>query len=283
MHNGLKGLSLRGGEQRWHLHQPARRVLAQQQHDLGTAWPPTESCQSLQDWQIGFPSAIVVDALAMAYPDVFRHAQVRHKAVNQGSFANTRFTCDKPHLSFPLERPGEPLVELRNFGLTPNKDPRRSDDGGYAACFSNLMWLRRLLHHCKRGNKPVSSPTHGLDKLRLTSLISKRLAQLSDDDGQDGFTYHSLGPNGVQQGLFRHQPACLRQQTVQDRKRFGADPYRLAALPKALIAKIQEKRCEDEILVIWHTSPPIAARDMTSRPVPAALFWIIFRKLLVSF
>jgi hypothetical protein len=51
------------------------------------------------------------------------------KAGNQGGFANTGFPRNKPYLSFPLECLREPSVYLHNFGLTPDEDPRRSDDG----------------------------------------------------------------------------------------------------------------------------------------------------------
>jgi hypothetical protein len=63
----------------------------------------------------------------------------------------------------------------------------------------------------------------------------------------------------------------LHQQTAQDGKSFGADPYRLATLPETLIAKIQEKWLEDETLMITHTSPVVATCAMTSRPMAHAL------------
>jgi len=81
-------------------------------------------------------------------------------------------------------------------------------------------------------------------------LISERLTQLSDDDRQDSFAHYGLGPDGLQQGLFRHELPGLRQQTAQDGKSFGADPYRLVTLPETLISQIQEKRLEDETLMI---------------------------------
>jgi hypothetical protein len=86
------------------------------------------------------------------------------------------------------------------------------------------------------------------------SLIPERLAYLPDDDRQDRFTHRGLGPDCLQEGLFRHELTGLHQQTAQDGKSFGADPYRLATLPKALISKIQEKWLEDETLMITHIS-----------------------------
>jgi hypothetical protein len=95
-------------------------------------------------------------------------------------------------------------------------------------------------------------------------LIPERLAQLPDDNRQDSLTHHGLGPNGLQQGLFRYQLPCLRQQTAQDGKSFGADPYCLAAFPETLISQIQEKWLEDETLMIWHTSPVVTTCTMTA-------------------
>jgi hypothetical protein len=63
----------------------------------------------------------VVNALAMADPDMLRCGQTRHTHVHQGGFANPGFPRDKPYLSFPLECLREPLVYLRNFGLAPTK------------------------------------------------------------------------------------------------------------------------------------------------------------------
>jgi hypothetical protein len=90
------------------------------------------------------------------------------------------------------------------------------------------------------------------------SLIPECLAQLPDDDRQDSFTHHGFGPDCLQKGLFRHELPGLHQQTAQDGKSFGADPYRLAILPETLISKIQEKWLEDETLMITHTSPVVA-------------------------
>jgi hypothetical protein len=81
-------------------------------------------------------------------------------------------------------------------------------------------------------------------------LIPERLAQLPDDHRQDRFTHHGFGPDGLQKGLFGHELPGLRQQTAQDGKSFGADPYRLTPLPETLISQIQEKWLEDETLMI---------------------------------
>jgi hypothetical protein len=116
-------------EQRRHLHKPARDILPQERHEVVRLRSPTQTRQGFQDGEVGFPSAIVVNALAMADPDMLRRGQRRDKAGNQGSFANTGFTANKRYLSFLLEYLCEPLVYLRNFSLAPDKDPRQSDDG----------------------------------------------------------------------------------------------------------------------------------------------------------
>ena len=90
---------------------------------------PTQARQGFQDGEVGFSNTIVVNALAIADPNMLRRGQICDKAVNQGGFANTGFTRDKPYLSFPLECLREPLMYLRNFGLAPNEDPRRGDGG----------------------------------------------------------------------------------------------------------------------------------------------------------
>ena len=77
----------------------------------GTRWygpsaPRHRRPQGFQDGEVGFPGAIVVNALAMADPDMLRRGQRRGKAGNQGGFANAGFTGDKPYLSF---LPGVPL------------------------------------------------------------------------------------------------------------------------------------------------------------------------------
>lgn len=136
---------------------------------------------------------------------------------------------------------------------------------------SSFIRFRRLLHHHDRGNKPISPPTYGLDKLWLMRLIPERLAQLADDDGQDSFTHHGLGPDSLQKGLFRHELPGLRQQTAQDGKSFGADPYNLATFLETLISQIQEKWLKDETLMIWHTSPVVATCTMTLRPMAHTL------------
>jgi hypothetical protein len=81
-------------------------------------------------------------------------------------------------------------------------------------------------------------------------LIPERLAQFPDDDRQDSFTHRGLGPDGLQKGFFRHELPGLRQQTAQDGKGFGTDPYYLTPLPETLISQIQEKWLEDETLMI---------------------------------
>jgi hypothetical protein len=63
----------------------------------------------------------------------------------------------------------------------------------------------------------------------------------------------------------------LRQQTAQDGKSFGADPYNLATFLETLISQIQEKWLKDETLMIWHTSPVVATCTMTLRPMAHTL------------
>ena len=78
-HSACQGLPVCWSEQRRHLYKPAWGILPQERHEVVRLRSPTEARQGFQDWQVGFPSAIMVDALAMTDPDIFRCGQMRDK------------------------------------------------------------------------------------------------------------------------------------------------------------------------------------------------------------
>ena len=93
---------------------------------------------------------------------------------------------------------------------------------------------------------------HGLDKLRVASLIPERPAYLAHDHRQDRLMDRGFGPDGLQQGVFRHELPGVRHQTPQDGKSFGAEPYGFVLLPQTLIPQVQQEGVEAKTLRLWH-------------------------------
>jgi hypothetical protein len=71
----------------------------------------------------------VVHALTVPDPNILCGAYLSDKGFHQGRFANTGFPNNTPNLALPLLHCGPPLLELGQFGVTPNKE-RRAADGG---------------------------------------------------------------------------------------------------------------------------------------------------------
>jgi hypothetical protein len=58
--------------------------------------------QSLQEGQIRFARAVLLDALAMPEPQGGLAGELSHKGVHQGGFANAGSARDEPQVAYPL-------------------------------------------------------------------------------------------------------------------------------------------------------------------------------------
>jgi hypothetical protein len=83
-------------------------------HSVGfSAEPP----QGFQQGQIGFPRAILFDALPVAGPYHLLGCHPRHKGVDECGLADAGLPGDQPDLALSLLGQDPPLVELSQLRL----------------------------------------------------------------------------------------------------------------------------------------------------------------------
>jgi hypothetical protein len=179
-----------------------------------------------------------------------------HKGVDQGGLADAGFPGDDSNLPLALARLHPPLLQMGQFGLASDKEPRLAT-GDWRGL---VQHLRRFVspagrRHCHRGDKPISPPIHRLDKLRALGPIPEGSAQLPNRYGYDRVTHRRLGPHSSEEGVFRQQLAGLGYQRAEDGQGFGIQVNDLRPLPQALVAQIESERSEDKALGLLHAFP----------------------------
>jgi hypothetical protein len=87
-------------------------MLTQQGHDLPPMWALPEASEGFQQGQIAFPGPVLVDALTIGDPRVFRGHELGRKYIDQGSLAKAQLPSDESDLPLSLAHRGPPLPHL---------------------------------------------------------------------------------------------------------------------------------------------------------------------------
>jgi hypothetical protein len=75
--------------------------------------------------------------------------------------------------------------------------------------------------------------------------IAQGSAQLADGDAHHGIADGSLGPDSVEQRVFRHQAVGMGHQVVQHIEGFGGQGNGLGAAPEAGIVRVQTETAKE--------------------------------------
>jgi hypothetical protein len=109
-HPTLHGFERGRRQQPWHLHQPGGGVLGQRRHQPLAVWPATELSQGVEDRQVRFAGAVVLDTLPPRQPQIWIVYHLRHKGIHDRGLAQPGLACDKPDLPYAAPRPRQPAV-----------------------------------------------------------------------------------------------------------------------------------------------------------------------------
>jgi hypothetical protein len=107
----LERAAFSGRQQRRHLHQPARGMLAEHGEKGFPVRSQAEPPQGFQQGQVGFPHPVRLEALAVTHPWPFVEAQTVHKRFDQRRFTDAGPARHEAHLPRALARQAPPLVE----------------------------------------------------------------------------------------------------------------------------------------------------------------------------
>ena len=221
-------------EQPGHLHQPGRRLLAQQGHETLALRGTAEVPQRLQHRQVGFPGAVVLDTLAMRYPQRRLGHGLHHKCLHDCRFTNARLSRDKDDLPCPLLRLRQTGMELVQhcFPLDEQWRGRKGESGRESRRGSSGRCGGRQGH---RGEEAIAPPGHSGNEARRLPGIVQRLAQRANGHAHNRIAHGSLRPDSIQQLVFGHQTVRVRHQVGQHVERFGRQGHGLDATPQARV------------------------------------------------
>ena len=115
-----------------------------------------------------------------------------------------------------------------------------------------------ILRH--RRQEAIPAPRHGGNVPGRLRHIAQHLAEGTNGDAHHGITHGSLGPDRVEQFVFRHQAVRVRHQVVQHGKDFGGQGYGLRRAPQAGVLRVEPKGAKDPLergehgvrLTHWH-------------------------------
>ncbi len=117
----LESPSLAGADQGRHLDQPRGGVPGEDPTDGVTVRLAAEPGQGIEDRQVGFSRAVVVDALPPTDPDRGGRRDLGHERLDHRRLADPRLARDEDDLALALTGLGEPSVELLKLQLTADR------------------------------------------------------------------------------------------------------------------------------------------------------------------
>ncbi|HEV8635608.1 MAG TPA: hypothetical protein VG370_15390 [Chloroflexota bacterium] len=186
-------------DDRGHLHEPRGRVPAKQP-DGGLAVPlPAEARDGLQEREIGFADAVVLDASAMGDGRSGAPRQIRKERLDERRLADTGLPGDEDHPSLARPRPLEGATELLQLSVAPDHELGASQHDGRGRR-REILAGRRV----QASDEPVAAPVSRLDEARAPGVILQRLAQLPDTGRERGLSDDGIAPHGREQLLARH-------------------------------------------------------------------------------
>jgi hypothetical protein len=118
LRSALEPPQLPGADEGRHLDQPGWRVLGEDPDDGVAAGFPAEPGQRIEDRQVGFSRAVVVDALPPTDPDRGGRRRLGQERLDHRRLADPGLARNEDDLLLAFTGPGEPAVELLDLRLT---------------------------------------------------------------------------------------------------------------------------------------------------------------------
>ena len=235
----LHRLERRRTEQRGHLGEPRGGLLFQHRQQRRSLGFSTQPAQRLQDRQVGFARAVVLDTLPARQPHIPRARGLLHKGIDHGRLAQPWLAGQKHGLPGPLPDALEPLVQVGELPLASHEQRRGGSGAGRRG---RRRWEGGRGDRGEVPDEPIPPPMHRLDEPRGLRRLPQHLAQLANAAGEHGVTHHRLRPDGLQQGLLGDQLTRLRHQQAQHRKDFGGQADHRSPVPHTFVGPVHPPR-----------------------------------------
>ena len=110
-----------------------------------------------------------------------------------------------------------------------------------------------------RGEEAIAPAVHSGNKTGCLRCVAQYPAHLADGDAYHGIADGRLGPDGVQQDIFRYQPIGMGNQVLQHTEGFGRQGKGLRSTPETGVVQIEAKVSEAP-LAGGHPRPPLLLR-----------------------
>ena len=235
----LHRLERRRTEQRGHLGQPRGGLLLQHRQERRALGFSTQPAQRLQDRQVGFAPAVVLDTLPPRQPHIPRARGILHKGIDHGRFAEPGSPVRNTICRAPCRTRSSHWCRW----VSSRSRPTSSGGGTVGAGRSGRRrWEGGRGDRGEVPDEPIPPPMHRLDEPRGLRRLPQHLAQLANAAGEHGVTHHRLRPDGLQQGLFGDQLTRLRHQQAQHRKDFGGQADHRSPMPHTFVGPVHPPR-----------------------------------------
>jgi hypothetical protein len=96
-------------------------------------------------------------------------------------------------------------------------------------------------------DESIPAPVDRLDELRRVCVVAERRAQLAHARLQHRFDDVRIGPHGIEQLVFGHQPARMRNQVAKQREILRGELQTPRAVPQRLVGLVQTIPPEEEL------------------------------------
>ena len=203
-HLALEPFQLRLAHQPRELYQPQGRIPPQHRQDRVARRPTAQLPQRLEEWQVRFPLAIMLDALPPPEPPRTPGRTVGQKPIDHRRLANADVAAHEDKLARAVGGALEPILQPRDVLLAPHDGTRRP-------------WgrVRRRAPHVKA----IPLLGHRLEILWRCRCVAQGRPNLLDTHPQDRVAHVRAAPDVLAQLGFRHQAVGMCDQIAQHRQR----------------------------------------------------------------
>src|SRR5207249_7066453 len=165
----LQCLEVGIAEQRRHLHQPSRGMLAEECDDALAAGFPAQPSQRLEDRQVSLTGPVLLATPPTRYPRRPRLGDLLEEGIHHRRLPDSRLARHEHDLALAAERLLLPALQLAEFCLAPHQENTRSPQS-------------RIGPGGRRDGRDeaVPPPPHRLDEARRRAIIAQYPAQLAN-------------------------------------------------------------------------------------------------------
>ena len=237
LHVALEVLQLGLAEHPEQLPQPQRGIAPQHRHHGRLPGPAAELPQGLQEGEVRFALAKVLDALAARDPHPTARVQAGQHHLHHSRLANASFVTEQDALADALGGPLDVLVDGLDFGPA-------ADEGASRQRGRDLPGVAQ--------EKAIALSADRGEIARRRRRIAQGLANLVYTHAQHGIGDVGAGPDVLAHLGFGHQAAGMGHEIAQQRQGLGPQGNGLLSLPQATLRFIQMEWPKRAVLLLRH-------------------------------